>query len=103
MRVYPLRFSPSSSRFAGELCEGVFFIVTDRDAVRPVRLGLEVAAALYRLYGDQFDLDAVARLLGSGDTLVRIRAGDPPWEIAAGWAEGEAAWRRLRVPYLLYD
>ena len=103
VRVYPLRFSPSSSRFAGELCEGVFFIVTDRDAVRPVRLGLEVAAALYRLYGDQFDLDAVARLLGSRDTLARIRAGDPPWEIAAGWAEGEAAWRRLRVPYLLYD
>ena len=103
VRVYPLRFSPSSSRFAGELCEGVFFIVTDRDAVRPVRLGLEVAAALYRLYGDQFDLDAVARLFGSRDTLARIRAGDPPWEIAAGWAEGEAAWRRLRVPYLLYD
>ena len=102
VRVYPLRFSPTSSRFAGELCDGVFFIVTDRDALRPVRLGLEVAAALYRLYGDRFDLDAVAMLLGSGDTLVRIRAGDPPWEIAAGWAEGEAAWRRLRVPYLLY-
>ena len=102
VRVYPLRFSPTSSRFAGEICDGVFFIVTDRDAVRPVRLGLEVAAALYRLYGDQFDLDAVERLLGSRDTLARIRAGDPPWEIAAGWAEGEAAWRRLRVPYLLY-
>ena len=103
VRVYPLRFSPHSSLFAGELCEGVFFIVTDRDAVRPVRLGLEVAAALYRLYGDRFDLDAVARLLGSRATLARLRAGDPPWEIAAGWAEGEAAWRRLRVPYLLYD
>jgi len=103
VRVYPLRFRPDSSRFAGELCEGVFFIVTDRDVVRPVRLGLEVAAALYRLYGDRFDLDGVARLLGSRDTLARIRAGDPPWEIAAGWAAGEAAWRRLTVPYLLYD
>ncbi len=103
VRVYPLRFSPKSSRFAGELCEGVFFIVTDRDALRPVRLGLEVAAALYRLYGDQFDLDAVASLFGSRDTLARIRTGDPLWEIAAGWAAGEAAWRRLRVPYLLYD
>ena len=103
VRVYPLRFRPTSSRFAGELCEGVFFIITDRDAVRPVRLGLEVAAALYRLYGDQFDLNAVARLLGSRDTLAGIRAGDPPWEIAAGWAAGEAAWRRLTVPYLLYD
>ena len=103
VRVYPLRFSPDSSRFAGELCEGVFFVVTDRAALRPVRLGLEVAAALYRLYGDQFDLDAVVRLFGSRDMLARIRAGDPPWEIAAGWAAGEAAWRRVTVPYLLYD
>ena len=103
VRVYPLRFSPDSSRFAGELCEGVFFVVTDRDALRPVRLGVEVAAALHRLYGDLFDLDGVARLLGSRDTLARLRAGDPPWEIAAGWADDEAAWRRLTVPYLLYD
>ena len=103
VRAYPLQFRPDSSRFAGELCEGVFFVVTDRAAFRPVRLGLEVAAALSRLYGDQFDLDAVARLLGSRDTLARIRAGDPPWEIAAGWADGEAAWRRLSVPYLLYE
>ena len=103
VRAYPLRFNPVSSRYAGERCEGVFFVVTDRDAFRPVRLGLEVAAALHRLYGDRFDLDAVARLLGSRDTLARIRAGDPPWEIAAGWAAGEAAWRRLVVPYLLYD
>ena len=103
VRVYPLRFSPDASRFAGELCEGVFFVITDRDAVRPVRVGLEVAAALHRLYGDLFQLDATARLFGSRDTLERIRAGDPPWEIAAGWAEGEGAWRRLTVPYLLYD
>ena len=26
-------------------CQGVFFVVTDREALRPVRLGLEVAAA----------------------------------------------------------
>ncbi len=103
VRVYPLRFRPNASRFAGELCDGVFFVVTGRDVVRPVRLGLELAAALYRLYGDQFELDAVAGLFGSGDMLTRIRAGDPPWEIAAGWAEGETAWRRLTAPYLLYD
>lgn len=103
VRVYPLRFRPDSSRFAGELCDGVFFVVTDRDAVRPVRLGLEVAAALYRLYGDQFDLDSLARLFGSRDMLAGIRDGDPTWEIAAGWAEGEAAWRRVTAPYLLYD
>ena len=103
LRVYPVTFTPDSSRFAGQLCHGVFFVVTDRDALRPVRLGLEVAAALHRLHGNAFELDAVARLFGSRAMLARIRAGDPTWEIAAGWDDGAAAWRRLSAPYLLYE
>ncbi len=103
VRVYPVRFSPTASRFEGELCQGVFFLVTERDVVRPVRLGLEVASALHRLYGDRFDLEAVTTLFGSRETVAEIRAGNPPWEIAAAWAEGEAAWRRLSLPYLLYE
>ncbi len=103
LRVYPVAFTPDSSRFAGELCHGVFFIVTDREALRPVRVGLEVAAALHRLHGDAFELDALARLFGSRAMLARIRAGAPSWEIAAGWDDGAAAWRRLSAPYLLYE
>ncbi len=103
LRVYPVAFTPDRSRFAGERCHGVFFIVTDREALRPVRLGLEVAAALHRLHGDTFDLDATARLFGSRAMPARIRAGDPTWEIAAGWDDGAAAWRRLAAPYLLYE
>ena len=103
LRVYPVAFTPDRSRFAGELCRGVFFLVTDRDALRPVRLGLEVAAALHRLHGDTFELDAVARLFGSRAMLARLRAGDPTWRIAAGWDDGAAAWRRLTTPYLLYE
>ena len=103
LRVYPVSFTPESNRFAGELCHGVFFLVTDRDALRPVRLGLEVAAALHRLHGDAFELDAVPRLFGSRAMTARIRAGDPTWAIAAAWDDGAAAWRRLSAPYLLYD
>jgi len=103
LRVYPVSFTPEGSRFAGELCHGVFFLVTDRDALRPVRLGLEVAAALHRLHGDAFELDAVTRLFGSRAMPARVRAGDPTWEVAAGWEDGAAAWRRLSAPYLLYD
>lgn len=103
LRVYPVSFTPEGSRFAGELCHGVFFLVTDRDALRPVRLGLEVAAALHRLHGDAFELDAVTRLFGSRATTARIRAGDPTWEIAAAWDDGATAWRRLSAPYRLYE
>ena len=103
LRAYPVAFTPDSSRFAGQPCQGVFFLVTDRDALRPVRVGLEVAAALHRLHGDAFELDALARLFGSRAMLARIRAGDPTWEIAAGWDDGAATWRRLSAPYRLYE
>ena len=31
-----------------------------------------------------------------------LEAGDDPAAIVASWAGAEAAWRRLRAPYLLY-
>ena len=103
VRAYPVSFTPDRGPFAEQRCHGVFFIVTDRGALRPVRLGLEVAAALHRRHGGAFALDRVARLFGSRAMLDRIRAGDPTWEIAAGWDDGAAAWRRLAAPYLLYE
>jgi uncharacterized protein YbbC (DUF1343 family) len=102
IRFYPVAFTPESSKHAGQPCGGVYMIVTDRSALRPVRVGLEVAAALYRLYGDTFEIDAAGRLFGSRETLRRTKAGDDPAAIARSWVAGEAAWRRLRAPYLLY-
>jgi uncharacterized protein YbbC (DUF1343 family) len=99
---YPVRFTPASSKYAGQECQGVFMIVTDRLAARPVRVGVEIASALHKLHGAEFDLEAAARLFGSKDGLSRIRAGDDPEAIAASWAAGEARWRRLRAKYLLY-
>jgi uncharacterized protein YbbC (DUF1343 family)/CubicO group peptidase (beta-lactamase class C family) len=102
IRFYPVRFTPASSKYQGEACQGVFLIVTDRLALRPVRVGIEIASALFRLHGDKFELDAADRLLGSKQTLARIRAGDDPARIAESWAADEARWRLLRAKYLLY-
>jgi uncharacterized protein YbbC (DUF1343 family) len=99
---YPVRFTPIASKYAGEECQGVFMVVTDRMALRPVRLGVEIAAMLHKLYGPKFDLDAAERLMGSKEALSRIRAGDDPQAIAASWAAGEARWRLMRAKYLLY-
>ena len=46
VRFYPVRFTPASSKYANEECQGVFIIVTDRAALRPVRVGVEIASAL---------------------------------------------------------
>jgi uncharacterized protein YbbC (DUF1343 family)/CubicO group peptidase (beta-lactamase class C family) len=102
VRFYPVRFTPASSKYAGEECQGVFVIVTDRAALRPVRVGLEVAAALARMYPTQFQVDLAARLFGSKETLARVKTGEDPVAIAASWSAAEARWRLLRAKYLLY-
>ncbi len=102
VRFYPVWFTPASSTYAGERCHGVFILVTDRDALRPARVGLEIASALARLYGAHYELDKALSQLGSRETIARIRAGDDPAAIAAGWAADEARWRSRIGKYLLY-
>jgi uncharacterized protein YbbC (DUF1343 family)/CubicO group peptidase (beta-lactamase class C family) len=103
VRVYPVTFTPAAgAKLAGQPCHGVFFIVTDRDRLKPVGLALEIASALSKLYGAQFKLEDAALLLGSKATLEKIHAGATTDAIAASWAADEARWRTLRAPYLLY-
>jgi uncharacterized protein YbbC (DUF1343 family) len=103
IRFYPLSFTPAAgAKLGGQVCNGVFVIVTDRERLRPVRVGLEIAAALSRLYGAQFRLEDAALLFGSKATLQKVRAGEDPAAIAATWAAEEAAWRLTRSKYLLY-
>jgi uncharacterized protein YbbC (DUF1343 family) len=103
VRFYPVTFTPApGAKLGGQVCHGVFVIVTDRDRLRPMRVGVQIAAALSRLYGSQFKLEDAAPLLGSKATIARIRAGDDVAAIAASWAPDEAAWRLTRAKYLLY-
>ena len=99
---YPVRFTPTSSKYANEECQGVFLVITDRLALRPVRLGAEVASAISRLHGAQFQLEAAERLFGSKEGLARIRAGEDPAAVTNAWSAAEARWRLLRAKYLLY-
>ena len=103
VRFYPVAFTPvPGAKLGGQVCHGVFVIVTDRDRLRPVRVGLQIAATLSRLYGAQFRLEDAVVLLGSKATIAKIRAGEDPAAIAASWAPDEAAWRLTRAKYLLY-
>jgi uncharacterized protein YbbC (DUF1343 family)/CubicO group peptidase (beta-lactamase class C family) len=102
VRFYPERFTPTASKFANTECQGVFIVITDRNALRPVRVGVEIAAALLKLFPGKFEIDSAARLFGSVAGLTRLKAGDDPAAIAASWAAGESRWRLMRAKYLLY-
>jgi uncharacterized protein YbbC (DUF1343 family)/CubicO group peptidase (beta-lactamase class C family) len=102
VRFYPVTFTPTSSRYAGEACRGVFIIVTDRDAIRPVRVGLEIAAALFKRHPDTFEPGDTWKLLGTHALVSALRSGTAPSALAQSWALGESRWRTLRAKYLLY-
>ena len=99
---YPVTFTPTSSKYANEKCEGVFMVVTDRAVMRPVRVGFEVASALCRMYPSHYKLETTQALLGSKTVMARLKAGDDPAAIASSLAADEARWRLRRAPYLIY-
>jgi len=102
VRFYPVSFTPQSSNYAGRKCRGVFILVTDRQALQPVRLGIEVAAMLHRLYPTQYGLEKEVNLLGSETALSRILAGEDPAGVVQSWKADEKQWRHLSSRYRLY-
>lgn len=103
VRFYPVTFTPArDAKLGGQVCQGVFVIVTDRDRLRPVRVGLQIASTLAKMYGPQFTLEDAATLFAPKAMLEKIRAGAEPAAIAASWTADEAKWRLTRAKYLLY-
>ncbi len=102
VRVYPTRFRPASSRFAGQWIEGVRFIVTDREAFSAARLGLELAGALEKLFPGRLALEANRSLIGNLGVLQALKAGEDPRRIEEeSWAAVKE-FLKLREKYLLY-
>ncbi|HUK15715.1 MAG TPA: exo-beta-N-acetylmuramidase NamZ domain-containing protein [Bryobacteraceae bacterium] len=102
VRVYPTSFTPSESNFKGVHIEGVRFLVTNRELFDSGRLGLELAAALGKLYPGKIDYTVSKRLIGSEDVIRRLQAGEDPRNIEQSLADALAAFVKLREPYLLY-
>ena len=103
VRFTAATFAPNLDAYAGQTCHGVRVRVTRRDAVRSIRVGLEMAAALQRMYPERFHLARIVELLGSQATVERIGRGDAPAQIIAGWSAELDRFRRMRARYLLYD
>lgn len=102
VRFVPVSFTPTSSKFANESCSGVQILVVDRQAVRPVRMGMEIASALLRLHPKEFQTEKLGQLLDNADALERLLRGETPAQIEASWQPGLDAFRERRARFLLY-
>jgi len=95
-------FIPVTGLYSGQRCGGVGIRITDRQAVRAMRTGLEIALVLRKLYPDNFDLAKLEQLLGNAETVRQLQAGTAAEQIVSSWSSDLAAFDQLRRKYFLY-
>ncbi len=95
-------FTPTTSVFSGQACQGVKLAVTDRASLDPVHVGVEMAAALATLYPTTFHTKDVQRLLASRAATDALTSGKQASDVEATWRKDLAAFRVKRDKYLLY-
>lgn len=102
IRFIPVHFTPKASKFSGELCGGVSFLVTDRQKLAPVRTGVELALTLRRLYPKEWQAEKMMTLLVNRQAMDGVLAGESYTTLARRWSPGLREFERRRQPHLLY-
>ena len=102
VRIEPATFTPSQWVYPGQSCGGIRITLTDRNRFDSPLFGIELISALYRLYGDRFQIDRTVSMIGSRASLDAIKAQTDPREIAGSWTPNLDDFRVRREKYLLY-
>jgi uncharacterized protein YbbC (DUF1343 family) len=103
VRFVPVQFTPTASNYAGEQCEGVNIVLVERNALDAPELGIELAAALKKLYPQQFHMERMNELLINQPVYDALAKGEDPRRIAQDWQEGLDKFKELRKKYLIYQ
>ncbi|HNP65511.1 MAG TPA: DUF1343 domain-containing protein [Woeseiaceae bacterium] len=96
-------FTPNTSTYAGQRCEGVRITITDRTRLRPLTVGFAIAEQLLRDYGEAWETQRYLRLLGNAATLAALLNGKTAKEIEAVYRPELDAFITRRARFLLYD
>ena len=95
-------FIPVVGLYGGQRCGGVAVRVTDKQAVRSMSMGIEIAAILKKLYPTNFDPAKLLFLVANADTIRQLQEGTSPEQIAASWSNQLNDFDTLRRKYYLY-
>lgn len=102
VRAYATRFTPSDSVFKGKTIDGVRFVIANRDLFNSIRLGLELAYSLQKLYPGKIDFEACKLSIANRRTIDAMKAGEEPSAIEQRIQEDLAGFLERRKPFLLY-
>jgi len=102
VRFVPVAFTPVSGPYQNQQCKGVNIIVTDRTVLDAPEMGIELAAALKKLYPDNWKMEHMITALSNQQVFDALAAGEDPRSIAQGWQDDLNKFRELRQKYLIY-
>jgi uncharacterized protein YbbC (DUF1343 family) len=97
-----LRVLPTAAKHPGQTIQALRFVVTDRQAYRPVRTALVVIDAVRRQHPREFGwTGTINRLTGSDKVRRAVEEGWLP-TLLDEWDREAAAFQASRAPFLLY-
>jgi len=102
VRFVPTSFTPTASVYAGQKCEGVNFVLLERNVLDAPELGIEIASALKKLYPESFKLERMNELLVNQDVYKALLDDRDPRRIAQDWQEELEKFDKMREKYLIY-
>lgn len=109
IEVVPYSYTPEWGLYAGEVCNGLRFTVTEPSSFRPVFTGLQLLQLIYRLYPENCTerlYKTAANPEGSGH-LDRLTGVYQAWTALkngtlASYAAATGNWESRIAPFLLY-
>lgn len=104
MRFGPTQFTPTSSKYAGQPCNGVRIVTSDRDRLEPFYSGARIVEEICRMYPAQFEWRSghFDRLCGTSKVRQAIASGQSLEKLRSQWQADLEAFHRIREKYLIY-
>jgi uncharacterized protein YbbC (DUF1343 family) len=94
---------PTAAKFKGQTIPGIRFVITDRQAYRPVRTSLLLIDEIRRQHPTDFAWSrTIDRLTGSDKVRLAVEAGTLP-SLLEEWDREAAEFAESRKPFLLYN
>lgn len=102
VRFEPIRFTPTARPFQDTEISGIRFIITDRNKLEPVRMGLALMRELIAAYPDKISDRGANHLLMNKEILGMMKEGKSLDEAQQAWQADFDRFMEFRKLFLIY-
>jgi len=104
MHFEPVHFTPTSSKYQGQVCNGVRITITERNRLEPYYNGIRIVNEIYRMYprNFQFKVRHFDRLCGTSTIRNAITSRSSLNRVRNKWQVKLESFQKIRNKYLIY-